>query len=402
VTFSPEAQGSLPEWARGDSFPKSRPGWGWLDLKNRPHEASSEEALINAIREDKAADVALVWTPDHEFMVLPEELEAAADALISSREVRIKADHRVARVRLLWMSLLLAAYVIYRLLGALPDVSLWEGLQMIASSSVVGFGLLVLLIFGLIPWYQSRKRLGELQGWGRGDTAALVPLLKFETWLDLQKAPVTKCLMGLVVVVGLLQLLPSDSIIAAGLVKPSYFQGEWWRLLTYSLLHGNLIHFTMNALALLYLGKRVEVFAKWPHLLTVFIFASLLGGECSARLLDAPTVGASGGLMGWLGFLLVFESLHQRLVPQSARRLLLAGLLLTALIGVIGYRFIDNAVHAGGLFAGIIYAALVFIKSSSVDRPRVMWVDRVAGGFAAAVLLVSAWIAGMRILGIGF
>jgi membrane associated rhomboid family serine protease len=176
----------------------------------------------------------------------------------------------------------------------------------------------------------------------------------------------------------------------AGLVKPAYHAGQWWRLLTAPFLHGNLIHFLLNAAALLYLGKRVEVFARWPHVPLVFLFSACVGGELSARFVPGTSVGASGGLMGLLGFLLVFESLHSRLVPRSASRRLLAGVLLTAVIGLVGYRFIDNAAHAGGLIAGMLYAIVVFPKSASSYRPNATISDRVAGIGALVLLTLSA------------
>ena len=154
----------------------------------------------------------------------------------------------------------------------------------------------------------------------------------------------------------------------------------------------------MNAAALLYLGKRLEVFARWPHLPLVFLFSACVGGEASARFVAATSVGASGGLMGWLGFLLVFESLHGNLVPRSARRRLLAGVFLTGLIGLIGYRFIDNAAHIGGLLAGMLYAAIVFPRSTSSMRPRSNLTDRLAGSAALAVLVFSALLAVMKIV----
>ena len=227
---------------------------------------------------------------------------------------------------------------------------------------------------------------------------ALVPVLRFETWMDAQKSPVTLIMLGLMVMVGLAQLLPSDALAAAGLVKERYLSGEKWRLLTAPFLHGNLIHFLMNASALLYLGKRLEVFARWPHVPMVFLFSACVGGEASARFLEAPSVGASGGLMGWLGFLLVFETLHGRLVPRVATRRLLAGILLTALIGLIGYRFIDNAAHAGGLFAGMLYALIVFPKSSSPNRPNSTLTDRMAGVLALAALVFAAGLALQKII----
>jgi membrane associated rhomboid family serine protease len=155
----------------------------------------------------------------------------------------------------------------------------------------------------------------------------------------------------------------------------------------------------MNAAALAYLGKRVEALARWPHVTLVFLFAACVGGEASARLLATNSVGASGGLMGWLGFLLVFETLHTRLVPRTARRRLIAGILTTALIGLLGYQFIDNAAHAGGLLAGMAYAAIVFPKSASPARPKTNLTDRIAGSLALTVLAASAILAIWKISG---
>ena len=264
----------------------------------------------------------------------------------------------------------------------------------------MGITLLMFLIFAFIPWYQARKRLRELARWTHGDIAAIVPMLRFETWLEWQKSPVTRLILGLMVTG---RAGPVDArtirLAAAGLVKDRYLHGEWWRLLTAPWLHGNLVHFLMNGAALIYLGKRLEVFARWPHVPLVFLFSACIGGEASARFVAAPSVGASGGLMGWLGFLLVFESLHGRLVPRKASRRLLAGVLLTGLIGVIGYRFIDNAAHLGGLLAGMLYAWIVFPKSSSPVRPSSTVTDRIAGSAALVLLILSAFFAILKILG---
>ena len=147
------------------------------------------------------------------------------------------------------------------------------------------------------------------------------------------------------------------------------------------------------------LGRRIEVIAGWPHVLMVFLFSAWIGGECSLRFVGLPSVGASGGLMGWLGFLMIFESLHGRLVPVKARRRLLAGIILTGLIGLVGFRFIDNAAHLGGLVAGLLYALIVFPKSASAARPLPTWSDWIAGSLAAVVLIFATMIAMWKILG---
>jgi membrane associated rhomboid family serine protease len=74
--------------------------------------------------------------------------------------------------------------------------------------------------------------------------------------------------------------------------------------------------------------------------------------------------------------------------------------LLTALIGLIGYHYIDNAAHAGGLLAGVLYAAIVFPASSSPVRPRSTITDRVAGVAALALLIAAALFAAWRVAAI--
>jgi len=73
--------------------------------------------------------------------------------------------------------------------------------------------------------------------------------------------------------------------------------------------------------------------------------------------------------------------------------------LMTALIGVVGYRFIDNAAHFGGLLAGMAYAGIVFPKSSSVLRPKMNVTDRSVGVGSLAVIAASAVFAAIRIVG---
>lgn len=417
----------VPIWAREDAFPEAPGGWGWIDATGRSHSCGSLEALASAIRDDRDGSVTLVWAPGHDRMMLAEELAGMGDALRSARTRWSRDDLEDARHRLRWFGGVLGFLVAYTFFGGFLlagrlasqsgiEVDFPQRLKFAAraifESTQCGLALLVFIIFAFIPWYQARKRSRELVKWTDAGMAEFAPTIRFEIWLERQKAPVTRIFLGIITVVALAQILGRvkteglgslmsllhnwDGISAAGLVKERYFHGEWWRLFTATLLHGNLVHFLMNASALAYLGKRLEVFARWPHLPLVFLFAASVGGEASARFVAAPSVGASGGLMGWLGFLLVFETLHERLVPRRARRRLAAGVALTALIGLIGYRFIDNAAHAGGLLAGMIYAAMVFPASSSPNRPQSNLTDRIAGSAALAVLAATALFASWK------
>lgn len=415
-----DAEHHLAVWARDGAFPEAGEGYGWVDRKGGRHACSSLEELSKTIRDDSASAVNLVWTPDSPFCRVPEEMTALEEPIREVRKRWAADDLADAQHRLKMFGLglaILLAYMVYHAWGFSGERARASGLDLgglerlkmilkvLAASTTVGLALLAFLIFAFIPWYQAWKKAREIKRHG-GDVISLVPLIRFETWLSAQKAPVTYGLLAMISLVFLVQVFQDGSILGfgnsihkAGLMKEEYRGGEYWRLFTAPMLHGGLIHFVMNSLALLYLGKRLEVFARWPHLPMVFLFSALVGGESSARFLDAPSVGASGGLMGWLGFLLVFETLHSALVPRSAKRRLIGGVLMTALIGLVGYRFIDNAAHFGGLAAGMAYAAIVFPKSSSVMRPKMNATDRIAGLGSLAVIAASAGYAVFRMLG---
>ena len=392
--MTPDAE--LPVWARPDAFPEAGPGWGWVDRKGRRIPCSSFEELSNTIVKDAGARVDLVWTPDAPGLVLPEEIPALHAALRDARIRWAQWEIEEGKRQMLMFG------------AALGLMLAWHGLRTghILSSGTMGLALLLFLILGFIPWYQGRKRLRRARVWAAGEMAADAPVLRFETWLAIQKAPATRLLLALMALVGLAQVWvevrsPSPfgiTVAMAGLTKHAGHAADGWRLLTAPFLHGHWLHWLMNASALAYLGKRVETFARWPHLVLSFLVAAWIGGEASARFVATQSVGASGGLMGLLGFLLVFETLHRRLVPESSRRRLVGGVVLTAAIGFVFHRFIDNAAHAGGLVAGMVYAALVFPKSASPHRPRTTTVDVVLGGAALGLLACSALLACVKML----
>lgn len=406
-----------PAWARPEIFPLAPDsGWGWLNPRGKRVPCASLRELEDWIR--KGARIALVWTPDSPHMVVPEEVPELFSALHESRMRWAADDIAVGKQRMTYFAVLTAAMALWaawagmqyaeqlaRQLGTIASSldRLRFAFEALRHSAATGVALLLLLIFGFIPWYRGRKRQRNWRGESQADLATMVAPLRFETWLDLQRAPVTLCFAILMALVGLAQVISKDSAEHAALML-SKISAEPWRYVTAPFMHGHWLHWFMNVSALLYLGRRMEVLARWPHVPMVFAMAALVGGECTVRFsltnmhgID-KALGASGGLMGWLGFLLVFETLHPKLAPLSARRRLLGGLALTALIGLLGYKFIDNAAHAGGMFAGMLYALIVFPKSSSPHRPRGHWADFAAGSLAFAACAAAAGFAIWKIL----
>jgi membrane associated rhomboid family serine protease len=394
VIESVEIEGR-PVWARPDLF-RNAPtsGWGYFDRINGPVPLESLSALSELIRQDVKENIGLVWTPDCPHFVVPESVPALHESLKASRSVSSQADLTNKNRQVKFGLMLYVGFFLYFwwnvYYAASPALSMWAALGELIQSQMPILGLLMLTMFFLLPWYEVKKRWKEVREWTSETMKDAADLANFETWLAMQKIVATKVIMGLIAIAGAVQVF-SGKPYAAALIKNHY--GERWRLLTAPFLHGNEIHFIMNALALLYLGRRIEALARWPHVAMVFLFSAWLGGEVSLSYGAGRALGASGGLMGMLGFLLVFETRHARLVPRSARRRLMAALIGTAIIGLIGVKMIDNGAHLGGLLGGMLYAWVVFPRSESAIRPRSSQVDQWMAVLSFVVMAIGVLIA---------
>ena len=378
-----------PGWASPDIYPEKPEGapYGALSRKGRRCEFESLEALGVHVRSSRES-VEAVWTPESEGMIPPEAVKDLVEPLRQRFVDLAESDASEAKRNTLIFALLLA-WALYANLA-----------NRTTPTESVGVGLagILLIILGLVPWFdawrnrRSAWELNEERLVGEEHEA------RFERWLGRQRSPLTWTIIGLLVVSGAAQIWVEleASVEAAGLVgRDKEGKGtEIWRLFTAPFLHGHPLHWALNVAGLWYIGRRVEALASWPHLALVFLVAMVAGGVATVQFIpEKASVGASGGLLGLLGFLLVFETLHARLVPRPTRRRLCAALVLTFLIGVVGYSFIDNYAHGGGLAAGMLYAAIVFPKSRSARRPRANRMDRIFGGVSLAVLTAFALVA---------
>jgi len=155
------------------------------------------------------------------------------------------------------------------------------------------------------------------------------------------------------------------SVQHAGLVKPLVLQGEVWRLLTGPMLHGNLWHIFMNATSSIGLALLIERTAHRQVLVPLWLLGALGGSLCSLILMPEQTsVGASGGLMGFVGFLAVMGWQRKDLLPPSFAANILRSVAFLALFGVMAWAVIDNAAHLGGLLTGALAGYWLFKKES--------------------------------------
>jgi membrane associated rhomboid family serine protease len=209
---------------------------------------------------------------------------------------------------------------------------------------------------------------------------------RHQVWTSAQPAYVTWAITIPLIVVFILTT-GDESTPRAALVKPEVWNGEVWRMLTGPMLHAGLYHIWMNAAALLAIGRIVEAHTNRFHLAVVFLYAVMGGSVLSLLLSPRTSVGASGGVMGLVGFLWMMARLRPRELPDDFGERMNYVIGATALLGVIGFEFIDNWAHLGGLLAGAGMGWLLLR-----DEP---WQGRDGWGVAVggALSLIIVWCA---------
>jgi membrane associated rhomboid family serine protease len=191
----------------------------------------------------------------------------------------------------------------------------------------------------------------------------------------------------------------STSAKLAGLDKSAVWHGEWWRLFTAPLLHGNPVHFLFNALALVGLGRLMEVLASKFYLVLVFAIAALTGSVFSLLLLPGVTsVGASGGLLGLIGFLAVLGIRRKQSLPPGFAKSIAINIALLAMMGIIAFSLIDNAAHLGGLVAGLVLGQWLVSRGDPSIPLQTAPAIKIGGTIALMLVFGFTVFAAVRIL----
>lgn len=191
----------------------------------------------------------------------------------------------------------------------------------------------------------------------------------------------TYILVGCIVAVFLAQLYAdgqntreADELLfsreTAGLAKSLFRQGEWWRVLTGAVLHGGVLHLYFNGQAFYGFGSSIEILSNRAHLAIVFLLAVVGGNLMSLAFLpDGNTVGASGGIMGLIGFLAIYGYRRKQQLPPDFSKSMLINIGFIVAFGLVAYQIVDNFAHLGGLIVGAIYGWAQVPKNLN-ENPR--------------------------------
>ena len=170
---------------------------------------------------------------------------------------------------------------------------------------------------------------------------------------------------------------------------PATQDGQWWRLVTAMFVHFGLLHLVMNLWALWDVGRLLErLYGSW-RLAAMYLGCGVFG-NCVSLVIhgnEAVSGGASGAIFGLYGALIIFLWRERSQIELTEYRWLFGGtLIFTLLILGVGFAVpgIDNAAHAGGLFAGTL-AGTFMGRPWTSQSPAVK--ARGMAGFAFALAL---------------
>ncbi len=169
------------------------------------------------------------------------------------------------------------------------------------------------------------------------------------------------------------------------LFGPFVPHGGWYRLVTASFLHENLLHIGLNMYILWWAGGQVEPYLGRARFIGLY-FVSGLAGSAGVLLQVplAPTLGASGAVLGVLGAMALLEW-------QATGRLSGQAMALIAFSFVVGFAFSNIAwsTDIGGLVGGV----LITLGYAHWRGGRTQYGQLGLGGIVGLVAVAAASIA---------
>ena len=133
--------------------------------------------------------------------------------------------------------------------------------------------------------------------------------------------------------------------------------GEYWRFLTSTFLHGSLFHLFLNLMALHIFGTEVEsIYGSFRYML-IYLLTAWGAGLASYAFSPGLAIGASGAIFGIISSLVIFFYRQREKIPGANLkfRAMYTLILINLVFGFMIPR-IDNAGHLGGLITGLLAA----------------------------------------------
>jgi membrane associated rhomboid family serine protease/cytochrome c-type biogenesis protein CcmH/NrfG len=150
----------------------------------------------------------------------------------------------------------------------------------------------------------------------------------------------------------------SEVLISYGAkVGPLIWAGEYWRLVTPAFLHIGFLHLFSNCIIIFFVGPLMEALVGWKRLLLIYLASGVIGNLLSLHFSPYLSAGASTGVFGIVGGLVIYGFRYRKEIPPGLYRAIILYLLPFIIYNLILSRWdssVDNYAHIGGLAGGVL------------------------------------------------
>ncbi|MFV0389843.1 MAG: rhomboid family intramembrane serine protease [Pyrinomonadaceae bacterium] len=317
-----------------------------------------------------------VEDPNDEPKLTPEEF-------LAQRKSQIRKSS-------LWSTAIGSLLIVAHLLVFIYFINLNPGLVELQWSYLFRSIIFILGVFafvgGIYGLYESKRITLE-------DVIPTREAYLFAQEITNIKAYYTYTLVTALVIVFIVQNLTGmeRSVEIAALNKERVWEfGEWWRILTAATMHGGILHIVFNGGALRGFGEMIEYLSNRAHLAIVFFLAAVTGGLFSMLNYNGlPSLGASGGIMGLIGYLAIYGHRRRKQLMPGFLREMLVNIGFIAAFGLVAYQIVDNSAHFGGLLVGLLYGYFQVPRDLRTDPRKVTSFVRTLGIICLVAFLGS-------------
>lgn len=339
----------MQSWDELIDYPERQPlvGYGYVTSGNATIIPCSREVLEKFL-DDETMRLRFIATPEYHHCIIP-GTDNFSFPIVRNKTIRSLRKAMRGSIRT-------TAIVALILFGSFANNNFTTLPSRFWRYFFVAFGI-VPLATQLFDYYQLRNR-------GQQPSKEEAEQIKFLYWLGnssisqrhkrtwhLLFLPFLLCLAF-----ALQTIFGSEMVISHfGLLKTATKNGEYWRLLSAMFLHGGFFHIVGNVLSLIGLSIIMLKFTSLRYFIACFAISGIVGNLLSLVLYpNVTSIGASGGIMGLLGWTLALAFQLRRIIPQEFLKSLFLCVFFIAILGAICFDFIDNAGHFGGLAAGLL------------------------------------------------
>ncbi len=318
-----------------------------------------------------------VTTPAHDTFIIPGSDYETLQPLLKQRKSTIKMN--------LWFSAFFT--FMFALLLFITDSSSGE---MWYNNSF----FLSLLAIGILPLFKALYELITIKKINEHNFVAESTWMKFYAWLSQKVSIPIFIITGISIAIAWVQHKAGIelSLELVGTTKTQFFTGEYWRILSVSLLHINMLFILTNTILIFIMGHLVSKIAGFAYIPIIFLTAGLVGNLLGLYLSpDSITAGISSGIMGLIGFVLILSIKLRAYIPRQITEAMLyiIALVMICSLGFSGIEPLSNIAHAGGLISGMLIGILSFQSQKNIIPYSSSSVINILGLIATFILIVG-------------